>query len=353
MELAPDVADAGKCQGGRCLASLVIIGAMKSGTGVLMRALSQQAGLVSGRGEHGGREVHFFGSALASAANSTDSYLLRFPRLAEGEERVTFDKSPDYMRSRRSLHQLSTMLPSAKLVVLLRDPAERAVSEFQHNCRHGRYVRTSWSSDANSKPYPVVMLRDDLARQPHPARSFQTLRYPCHLDDMLLYYFPASSSSSSSSSSSTATSHLKPAAELLSPHARKEAAHGYYAQQLEWVLQRYPSRQVLLLFHEHLQSSLEDTLARVLRFLKLPFSSSGSGSGSASSLGVDDGIDSAALRPRAGSAIRAKKQRHAQLERLLQDLYRPHNAYLRELLLLQEAGFLGPGGNASLPSWLL
>ena len=37
--------------------------------------------------------------------------------------------------------QMHSILPSAKLIILLRDPVKRAVSEFRHHCRHGRYIR--------------------------------------------------------------------------------------------------------------------------------------------------------------------------------------------------------------------
>jgi hypothetical protein len=36
---------------------------------------------------------------------------------------------------------MHSILPSAKLIILLRDPVKRAVSEFRHHCRHGRYIR--------------------------------------------------------------------------------------------------------------------------------------------------------------------------------------------------------------------
>ena len=69
--------DAGVCVAQRCLPTFLIVGAMKCGTGALMKALNQHPYLVSGRGEHGGREIHYFGS-MRGAANATQ-YSLRFP----------------------------------------------------------------------------------------------------------------------------------------------------------------------------------------------------------------------------------------------------------------------------------
>jgi len=333
--------DAGLCISGRCLATFVIVGAMKSGTGLLMKAMNQHGGVVSGRGEHGGREIHFFGSTRGRA-NISD-YARRFPLMDEGDLRITFDKSPDYMRSVNSLRQLGAALPAAKLIVLLRDPVDRAISEFFHNCRHGRYVRV----DSKICRTPAVLTREeyDLAvknslfhphseahshSQSQQSLTASTLSYPCQLGDMQLYYF---------GSATTADQTGIVLESDVSHAARKEASHGYYAQQLEWILDIFPSNQILLLFHEHMQSGLHETLQHVERFLKLspvfslgfkpaplPQRPTGSGSGSG----------------------RASRKRHAQLERMLRDLYIPHNAQLR-LLLTSDATFR----NLSLPSWLV
>ena len=57
-----------------------------------------------------------------------------------GSRSVYFDKSPDYIRSPRKLSQMLSLLPHQKLLVMIRDPVTRMYSEFQHHCRHGRYV---------------------------------------------------------------------------------------------------------------------------------------------------------------------------------------------------------------------
>ena len=276
-----------------------------------MKALNQHPRLVSGRGEHGGREIHYFGS-MHGAANATQ-YSLRFP-LQGGDQpsRLSFDKSPDYMRSINSVRQMATLLPAAKLIVLLRDPVDRAISEFRHNCRHGRYVRAG----------SVVMLQDDFLSQ-NAASAASSLGAPsplsrsCSLDDMNLYYFGEQSQLSPS----------------LSPHARKEASHGYYAQQIEWILRNFPPKQVLLLFHEHMQQNLFATLTLIVSFLKItPFVSN-------------------LLGPSAARATGTEKARtrfsHPQLKSQLSELYRAHNLRLRELLLAEPQW-----RNLSIPSWI-
>ena len=60
-----------------CLPSFLIIGAMKAGTGELMKALNKHSSLVSGHGAGGKNEIHFFGSpaAVAVAAPHSDNHI--------------------------------------------------------------------------------------------------------------------------------------------------------------------------------------------------------------------------------------------------------------------------------------
>jgi hypothetical protein len=53
---------------------------------------------------------------------------------------ITFEKTPYYLSSTVAAMELHQLLPSAKLVVLLRDPKARAYSSFYHHCRNRRIV---------------------------------------------------------------------------------------------------------------------------------------------------------------------------------------------------------------------
>lgn len=161
-----------------CLPSFIIAGAMKSGTGELMRWLNLHPFMQSGEGEGGRREVHFFGSThldqspcplldyvrffpvsdqkLANTKRSTtvpstskevtglsseSGSLFDANRTIQPLPFFTFDKSPSYIRDGRALAQIATTMPKAKLIVLLREPADRAYSEFRHHCLRARYRR--------------------------------------------------------------------------------------------------------------------------------------------------------------------------------------------------------------------
>lgn len=289
----------------RCFPSFVIVGAMKAGTGVLMHLLNQHPALVSGKGEDGSNEIHFFRSPRHTefpgkprrGGCSADwwAYLQRFPVFrgthAAGR-RKTFDKSPDYMRSKLSIWQLHAMLPSAKLIVLLRNPASRAISEFNHNCRHGRYFRIARNGSS------IIMHANDV----HRPSSAPLVRYPCSLEDFRQYYF-----------SSSGKREIQ-----LSSHARKEASHGYYAQQIQWILDRFDARQVLVLFQEKMQVSTLETCRQVERFV---------GAASFRYTGVDKMHVSHSTIALGNDEL--YRQTRADLERL----YLGHNLQLQRLLV--------------------
>lgn len=77
--------DAGVCirdttnKGFRCLPSFLIIGTMKGGTGVLMDMLNEHPNLISGKGEDGSNEIHFFGNKHNEVTCPWSYYLKRFP----------------------------------------------------------------------------------------------------------------------------------------------------------------------------------------------------------------------------------------------------------------------------------
>lgn len=304
-----------------------------------MKALNTHPSLVSGKSEHGGREIHFFSSKKSK--HSLSQYHLRFPLWEDCEHSThlyTFDKSPDYMRSKQALAQLSELLPSIKLIVILRDPVRRAVSEFYHNCRHGRYVANgtvnspqtsltssiSSSSQSQIRSKRTVIMRSDVSQTASP-RAFKSLKSPkeCTAAAMRAYFFfyPLTPNRYTHTFSSPAPTEF----------SQSELSHGYYAQQLEWLYNKFERRQLLVLFHEDMAANLSRTLTQVERFLKIkPFFGEGGyvqGGGSRKSRVVDADM--------------------AEVHRLLNLHYRPHNARLLSLLksALQ-------GTNDTFPQWL-
>ena len=131
----------------RCLPTFVIIGTMKSATGALMRYLNLHPALISGKRilPHGKlrNEVHYFDQCSAENRCNWIDYMHFFPRQNIEDLpsiKMTFEKTPSYIISRRCLDSMYQMLPSLRLIVVLRDPIDRALSAFCHHCRHHRYI---------------------------------------------------------------------------------------------------------------------------------------------------------------------------------------------------------------------
>mmetsp|Transcript_16577 Transcript_16577/g.66901 ORF Transcript_16577/g.66901 Transcript_16577/m.66901 type:complete len:760 (+) Transcript_16577:37-2316(+) len=101
------------------------------------------------------REVHYF-DALAHEENASATwreYLARFPLVTADEAAsgvATLDKSPSYARFPRAVAAMRFLVPSAHVVVVLREPVDRAYSAFAHHAKRDRFCRERTSSSSSS-----------------------------------------------------------------------------------------------------------------------------------------------------------------------------------------------------------
>jgi Sulfotransferase domain len=123
---------------GRVLPEFVIIGAAKAGTTSLYGWLSKHP-FVAPASQ---KEVHFFDY---NYYRSDDWYRRHFPMESEREsfarehERpfLTGEASPSYISHYWAPQRLAKLLPRARLIVMLRNPVDRAYSQFQMSRREG------------------------------------------------------------------------------------------------------------------------------------------------------------------------------------------------------------------------
>jgi hypothetical protein len=116
----------------RGLPSLLILGAQRSGSTSLFNYLVQHPDVLPPLG----KEIHYFDLHYQRGLNW---YRGRFPyahRLGGGT--LTLDASPYYLLHPLAPERAARLLPGAKLVALLRNPVERALSHYQHEVRGGR-----------------------------------------------------------------------------------------------------------------------------------------------------------------------------------------------------------------------
>jgi hypothetical protein len=116
----------------RGLPSALIIGAQKAGTTSLFNYLVQHPAVLSPFG----KEIHYFDLHYARGVRW---YRGRFPygyRL--GPDALTLDASPYYLFHPLAPERAAALLPQVKLIALLRNPIDRALSHYQHEVRGGR-----------------------------------------------------------------------------------------------------------------------------------------------------------------------------------------------------------------------
>lgn len=126
----------------RVVPDFVIIGCQRGGTSSLYRYL----GLHPDISPSLRKETEYF---TAKFSEGERWYRAHFPlalrhRLAAviGKRRLSFEATPDYLVDPRAPARCHDLLPDARIVVMLREPGERALSQFHHNVRLGLETET-------------------------------------------------------------------------------------------------------------------------------------------------------------------------------------------------------------------
>ncbi|MEG4624609.1 tetratricopeptide repeat protein [Microcoleus sp. w1-18aA5] len=115
--------------------NFIIIGSQRCGTTSLYTYLAQHPQILTPIK----KEMDFFSWHFD---RGIDWYLAHFPPMPPGEEFVTGEASPSYFDYREAPERLYSAFPEAKLIVLLRNPVDRAISQFY------RLTDLNWESRA-------------------------------------------------------------------------------------------------------------------------------------------------------------------------------------------------------------
>ncbi len=122
----------------RCLPDVIIIGAQKAGTSSLHYYLCQHPQLLPACV----KEVHFFDGGLDPYVDTYGKtqawYRAHFPlqRTKRADQKV-FEASPLYIFNPLAPKRIVELVPRVKLIALLRNPVERAISHYYHETRLG------------------------------------------------------------------------------------------------------------------------------------------------------------------------------------------------------------------------
>ncbi len=106
----------------------VIPGFMKSGTTSVYSYLSNHPQVLPAVN----KELHFFNSSFKQ---DIDYYLAHFPQISNSKNYITGEATPGYIYSSRIAQQIFALFPNMKFIVLLRNPADRAISSYYHKHR--------------------------------------------------------------------------------------------------------------------------------------------------------------------------------------------------------------------------
>lgn len=202
----------------RGLPRFLIIGAPKAGTTSLFRYLAQHPQVVEGRR----KEVHYFDIRYSRGEAWYRSHFPTERQLAGG--RITGEGSPYYLCHPQAPRRMAALLPAARLIVLLRNPVERAISHYFHSVRNDR------------EPLPIDGAM--AAEEQRTAAVYERMRRDPAADSRQHRWF-----------------------------AYKGTAH--YREQLDTLLQHYPREQVLILKSEDLFADPQQVLDQVCRHIGL------------------------------------------------------------------------------------
>lgn len=111
------------------LPTFIIAGAMRSGTSSLNSYLRDHPQVAVSRP----KEVHYFD---VNFDRGEEWYLSHF----DGSEHATAvgEATPDYLYDLEAPGRIATVVPEVRILLLLRDPAERAYSHYWHNVAVGK-----------------------------------------------------------------------------------------------------------------------------------------------------------------------------------------------------------------------
>jgi len=196
----------------------IIIGAQKGGTTSLYAYLTQHPQIAHATQ----KEVHYFD---LNFDKSPDWYYAQFPLPKHGPKKITGEASPYYIFHPHVPQRIYDLCPKVKIIVLLRNPVDRAISHYYH------YIRIK---------YETLSLEDAIAAEPE--------RLKGEMEKLL----------------------ANPKYYSYEHQHHSYLARGIYADQLPAWMKLFPKSQISIIKSEDLYSNPAKILNNVLQFLDLP-----------------------------------------------------------------------------------
>jgi len=202
---------------GRALPHFLVIGAQRCGTTSLYNYLGQHPGVARPLG----KELQFFSTHFQ---RGVPWYRAHFPAAQTGSGVLTFEATPYYLFHPQAARRAASVVPGARMIVLVRNPVDRAWSHHRHSSRLG---------------IEHLCFEEALAQEPERLRG--------------------------------EAERLLAEPDYASPRHRafSYAARGRYAEQLEEWYRHFPPDRIMVVRSEDLYREPRPTYRGVLEFLEL------------------------------------------------------------------------------------
>jgi hypothetical protein len=139
--------------------AFLIIGAAKAGTTSLYEYLTEHPDVLRARK----KEISFFSYGYA---HGWAWYLSYFPRRPKGGRVITGEASPNYMLHPLAAERAHRALPDARVIAILRNPVDRAYSQFQQTRALGREPVSTFEGALDRESERVTRELERLRREP-------------------------------------------------------------------------------------------------------------------------------------------------------------------------------------------
>ena len=206
----------------RILPDFIVIGVGRGGTTSLYHYLSQHPCIIKSAYD----ELGFFDTNFELGIHW---YRSLFPTIfhknrviRKWKQGMAYDVTPSYIRHPWIIQRIQRLLPNVKLIAILRNPVDRSYSHYHMGKRDGNEKRTL--EDAINADIDTLKNNKD----PDVNEYFNTIVERSYL------------------------------------------ARGFYAEQLQIWLNKFPKERLLVISSEDLATKTNDTLATVFDFLGLP-----------------------------------------------------------------------------------
>ena len=211
----------------RILPDVLVIGAMRSGTSSLFKYLGGHPAVIPSLRKETAYFSRWYNDKTEAWYRShfPTKYSVQLLEILKNSRVLSFEATPDYLFHPYCAERAAHLLPNAKIIVLLRNPVERAFSHYQHMVRLG---------------FETLSFEEALRQEPNRLNSEKKriLENPAYYSRVFLRF--------------------------------SYFARGLYAEQLQTWFKYYEKKQILILQSEEFYLSPDKTLQKILDFLELP-----------------------------------------------------------------------------------